>query len=77
MQCSNLNDDLGDVFDYTPQEDVQNMNDDLMLEDEVSSSDEEVPYCEPPPEAVVQPKSLEQIVSDCLSKNLKNEFEIF
>jgi hypothetical protein len=52
------------------------MNDDLMLSDGVSSSDEEIPYQEPKQEVVIR-KCLDEIVSDAMSKHLKNEFEIF
>ena len=76
MQQQYNNDDLGDVFDQV-EDQAENMNDDLQLDDGDSSSDEEVEQVYQEKEVNVKPNNLEQIVMDSLSKNLKNEFEIF
>lgn len=59
------------------------MNDDLYGSEGLSSCAESFPSeneeskYQPPPPIMIQPKSLEQIVSDSLSRDLKNELEIF
>ena len=59
------------------------MNDDLYGSEGPSScaesfpSETEEPEYKPPPPIIVQPKCLEEIMEKCLSRDLKNEFEIF